>query len=468
MCELHTDTTILISHDASESPLVSQNLPSAPRLSASLGAIGYADTDVVADLYRLLPPEGVKILLVLFLSFLTGLEREEHKTSTDRYSFGGVRTYPLIGLIAYGVSLLSGGQVLPVLVGFAVVAGFLLLSYRHKVEASGFAGITSEMSALTTYIAAALVFREEFWIATTLTVASMLLLELKAALEGLTKRIAPEEILTFTKFLLLSAVILPVLPNQEFGPFQINPAKAWLVVVAVSTVSYGSYVIQKLTKGQGGVLLAALLGGAYSSTVTTVVLAKRAARENRPHLFSGCTLIASGAMYLRLAGLVTLFNRNLILLLGVPFLILAAAGVLGGWLWTRMPESHTGPVAREFEPKNPLELRSAFLFAVLFLVMLVATHLVVTYLGKAGVYSLAAVMGVSDVDPFIMGMTQAGGTTTALTVAAAAILLAAASNNLVKGIYAYSMSDHKTCIQSLTFLAALAAGGLVPLLWLAR
>ena len=94
-------------------------------------------------------------------------------------------------------------------------------------------------------------------------------------------------------------------------------------MVAVSTVSYGSYVIQKMTKGQGGVMLAGVLGGAYSSTVTTVVLAKRAARENRPHLFSGVTLVASGMMYLRLAGLVTLFNRNLIMLLGAPFLVLA-------------------------------------------------------------------------------------------------------------------------------------------------
>ena len=100
--------------------------------------------------------------------------------------------------------------------------------------------------------------------------------------------------------------------------------------------------------------------------------------------------------------------------------------------------------------------------------MLVATHLVVTYLGKAGVYSLAALMGVTDVDPFIMGMTQAAGQTAPLTVAAAGILIAAASNNLVKGIYAYSMSDRKTCIQSLCLLAGLAAAGLVPLLWLTQ
>jgi len=418
------------------------------------------------DFYRLLPPEGAKILLVLFLSFLMGLEREERRTASEHYSFGGVRTYPLIGLIGYATSLLSGGQILPVMLGFAVVGGFLMLAYQHKVATSIFSGVTSEMSGLTTYLVGALVYREQFWIATTVTVASMLLLELKAVLEGLTKRIAAEEILTFTKFLLLTAVILPVLPNQEFGPFHINPFKAWLVVVAVSGVSYGSYVIQKLTKGQGGVILAALLGGAYSSTVTTVVLAKRAARESRPHLFAGGTLIASGVMYVRLAGLVTMFNRNLLTTLGVPFAILAGVGMGAGWLWTRIPDARAGEVKREYESRNPLELRAAFFFAVLFLAILVATHLAIAYLGRAGVYTLAGLMGVTDVDPFIMGMTQSAGGVTSLKVASAAILIAAASNNLVKGIYAFSLSDRKTGVESLCLLGGLTVAGLAPLLWL--
>jgi len=94
--------------------------------------------------------------------------------------------------------------------------------------------------------------------------------------------LSSEEIFTFAKFLLLSAVILPILPNQEFGRFHINPFKTWLVVVAVSTISYGSYVLQKMTKDRGGILLASVLGGAYSSTVTTVVLSRRSAvRSNR-------------------------------------------------------------------------------------------------------------------------------------------------------------------------------------------
>jgi uncharacterized membrane protein (DUF4010 family) len=419
------------------------------------------------DFYRWLPPEGVKIVLVLSLSFLIGLEREEHKTGAELYSFGGVRTFPLIGLIGYALAFLSGGQVLPVTLGFAVVGGFLMLSYWHKLSTAGMAGVTSEMAGLATYLVGALVSHEHYWIATTVGVASMLLLELKGALEGLTKRIAGDEILTFTKFLLLTAVVLPVLPNQEFGPFRINPFRTWLVVVAVSTVSYGSYVIQRWTKQRGGLILAAILGGAYSSTVATVVLARRASHENHPHLFSGATLVASGVMYLRLSALLGLFNRSLLLTLGLPFCVLAGVAMVAGWLWSRLPDPNPSEIKREYEPNNPLELSAALLFASLFLAILIVTHLVVVHLGKAGVYGLAAVMGVSDVDPFIMGMTQSAGSATPVSVAAAAIVIAAASNNVAKGIYAYALSDRKTGIRSLALLAALALLGLAPLIWLA-
>jgi uncharacterized membrane protein (DUF4010 family) len=322
------------------------------------------------------------------------------------------------------------------------------------------------MSGLTTYLVGTLVFYGHIWIATTLSVASLLLLELKTVLENLAEEAAPDEILTFAKFLLLTAVILPILPKQEFGPFHINPFKTWLVVAAVSTVSYGSYVLQKLTKQRGGVVLAAFLGGAYSSTVTTVVMSRRAAREDRPHLFSGAMLIASGMMYLRLVALIALFNRNLVLTLAPALVVLAGVAIAVGWLWSSRPDAHASDVKREFEPKNPLELLAAFLFAVLFLVMLIATQLAVKYLGRAGVDTLAAIMGVTDVDPFIMGMTQAAGTLTPLREAAAAVLIAAASNNLIKGIYSYSLADRKTGIQSLSLLAGLAALGLVPLFWI--
>ena len=418
------------------------------------------------DLYLWLPPDAVKIILVLFLSFLIGLEREEHKASAGSYSFGGVRTFPLIGFIGYAIALLSGTQLLPVILGFLVVGGFLLLSYWHKLSCDEAAGVTSEMSGLTTYLVGALVYYDHWWIATALSVASLLLLELKAGLEALAKRTAPEEVLTFAKFLLLTAVILPVLPHQEFTRFHINPFKTWLVVVAVNAVSYGSYVLQKVTKEHGGVILAAFLGGAYSSTATTVAMSRRAAREQRPHLFSGGILIASGTMYLRLAALLTLFSRPLAAKLVPAFLVLSAAAITTGWFWSHRPDPVITQIKREFEPGNPLELMAAFLFAILFLGMLIATQLVVTYLGTAGIRILGAVMGVADVDPFIMGMTQSAGILTPVNVAASGVLIAAASNNIAKGIYSFSLADRKTGIQSLSLLVALAVAGLIPLLWL--
>lgn len=412
--------------------------------------------------------EGMKILLVLFLSFLIGLEREEHRTAPDHYAFGGVRTFPLIGLIGYVVALLSGTQIIPVTLGFLVVGGLLVVSYIHKLSTEKTSGVTTEVSALVTYLLGALVYHEHLWIATTIAVISMFLLELKVTLEGLTQRVPSAEIFTFTKFLLLTAVILPIVPHDSYTQFAINPFKTWLVVVAVSTVSYGSYVLLKLTRGKQGVLLSALLGGAYSSTVTTVALAKRSATEQQPHLFSGGTLIASGMMYLRLALLLALFNRGLLHLLGVPFLLLAVLAVISGWLWSRIPDPVSQDITRKFEPKNPLELRAALLFAVLFIAMVIITHLAVTYLGAKGVYGLAAIMGLSDVDPFILGVTQSAGRDTPLVVAAVGIAIAAASNNVVKGFYAYGFSDRRTGLFSLSLLLALALLGLTPLIWLLR
>ncbi len=429
------------------------------------------------ELYQHLPPEAVKIVMVLFLSFLTGLEREERKAAAGAYYFGGVRTFPLIGLIGYSLALIAGNDYLSVTIGFLGVAGFLMLSFWHKLtqpepgNGARPAGVTTEMSGLATFLVGALVSYGHFWTATAISVAGLLLLDLKAALESLATLIAPREIFTFAKFLLLTGVILPILPNQQYGPFHINPFKTWLVVVAISAISYASYVLQKLTKGKGGLVAASLLGGAYSSTVTTVVLARQSKAADQPRLYSGCILMACGMMYLRLAILLALFNRQLMALLGVPFLVLAAVAVGAGWLWSwraKAAPAGDGTADHAIDTKNPLELGTAFLFALLFLVMLVVTQLAVTYLGRAGVNTLAAIMGVTDVDPFIMGLTQTATSPDAVKIAAGAIVIAAASNNVIKGIYARSIAGRKTGMQSLIFLVSLAAVGLIPLFWLAR
>jgi len=291
-----------------------------------------------------------------------------------------------------------------------------------------------------------------------------LLLQLKSGLEKLTERIDSDDILTFTKFLVLAAVVLPIVPDKSYTEYNLNPFHTWLVVVVVSGISYGSYLLQQVTKKRGGILLAALLGGAYSSTVTTIALSRRSRTESNTALFSGGILVASGMMYARLAILVSLFNRQLMVLLGLPFLGLSAAAVLGGWGWSRRKEKGPKYLHRDRDPPNPLELRAALLFAGLFLAMLVVTKVAVTTFGKAGVYFVAAVMGVSDVDPFILGMTQSAGTLTPIEIAAAAITIAAASNNFAKAAYAYALSSPASRWASMLLLVGLGVVGLAPLL----
>jgi len=413
------------------------------------------------------PTQALQLLLVLALSFLIGLEREGHKADWKFGAFGGVRTFPLIGLLGYGLALVSPGSLLLAAVGLIAVAALLAIALQRKLlaaEAAGkSAGITSEVSALMVYLIGILAERGLLWIAATLAVACLILLELKVGLERLSHLFPGDEVLTLAKFLALSVVVLPLLPDRDLGPFAINPFKTWLVVVAVTGISYGSYLLQRFLPAAGSVRLTALLGGAYSSTLATVALSRKARSIDQPCLVAGSILMASGVMYLRIAMLLSLFSRELMLRVALPFVGLGAVAVLAGWLWSRRRDGADSPVAGAV--RNPLELSAAFLFALLFMLMVVATKLVSNALGKGGLLSLAALMGLTDVDPFILGVAQGTGDRIAIPLAAAAVVVAAASNNLIKGFYGYSFADRVTGRQTFALLAGLAFLGLAPLLW---
>ena len=188
-----------------------------------------------------------------------------------------MRAFPIIGLIGYSLALLSGTQLTLIAVGFAVMGSFLWLSYQHKLQSYKETGVTTELSALVTYVIGALVSRDQFWIATTLAILAMLLLELKDFLETLATKIPGQEILTFTKFLLLTCVILPFVPDQIFTRFAVNPYKTWLIVVAISL--HGSYLLERAAKAQEHTARG-VAWRAYSSTFTTFAMAKRARAAN--------------------------------------------------------------------------------------------------------------------------------------------------------------------------------------------
>ena len=215
-----------------------------------------------------------------------------------------------------------------------------------------------------------------------------------------------------------------------------NPFHTWLIVIAISGLSYAAYALERLVGSKRSVVLAAIFGGIYSSTSTTIVLAKRSRLEKPSHLFSGAILIASGFMYFRLAALLFIFNLKLGLILLVPFLTLAVLFCLVGGVWMNLgPKTKSADEAGPLEARNPLELQSAFVFAGLFTVMGVLTMYTLQYLGSHGIFVLSFLTGLTDVDPFVMSLTQSSGEVLTTQMAAKAIIIAAASNNMVKGAY---------------------------------
>ena len=410
------------------------------------------------------PTEVTKIALTFLLSFLVGLEREEHKHEAPQtYVFGGVRAYPLIGLLGYALSEISGENPFLLAAGFLTLGTFLALSYWKKLNTGMEAGMTSELSGLFTFAVGALVYKEQFWVATTLVVIAVFLLELKKGLEGVALKIPAEEIYTFSKFLLLTAVVLPVVPNHEFTPFLLNPFKIALVVVVISGISYAAYVLDKVVGKKGGVLLSAFLGGSYSSTITTLVLSRRTKTEDQPRLFSGSILIASGMMYFRLLVLLALLSPQVATLLAPPFLILGAIATAVGFFWAKSEKTES--VARpKTADRNPLEIRAALIFAFLFVAMAVLTQLARQHLGSSGIYALAFLSGLSDVDPFIMSISQTGTQTMTLEIIASSVLIATISNNLLKGGYTFWVARGPARLQGLIFLLSLGILGLAGFL----
>jgi len=197
-------------------------------------------------------------------------------------------------------------------------------------------------------------------------------------------------------------------------------------------------------------------------------MAKQARNAKTPHGYAGVILIASGVMYFRFLVLIGLFNAQLAQRLLWPFLALGAIGVAGGWLWSGLPDGGGTSAEVGYSTKNPLELVSALLLAVVFVAMLVAMNYALIHMGRVGIYGLATLTGLAPVDPFIMGLTQTAGKLTPMGLAAGGVVVASASNNFAKAFIALFFADPKTGRQSLALLLGLTALGLLPLIWVVR
>jgi len=411
-----------------------------------------------------MPPDLAALLLTLAISLLIGFEREEYRDDRPKSFFGGVRTYPLIGLTGFLLTVAFPESTIPFATGVLVLGALLVLSHSTALK-SPHTGITSEIAALLTFGIGGAAAAGHHWLSVATGVIAVLFLHEKERLEGLVDRIPRRELGTLLRFLLMTGVILPVVPNHAFTAFDINPFKIWLVVVAVSAISYLSYLLQ-LRWGGRGLIPAAILGGAYSSTATTVVLARQSkVSRRRPIRYAGAILTATGVMYLRLWILVMLFARHLAQRLTLLFWCAGVSAILVGVFldrYRRRDYPTTEAADDERRPsENPLELTAAFTFALIFLAVLVITRLVAQHFGNTGVLVLSAIMGTTDVDPFILGLTQTAGQGVTIATAAAAVVIAAASNNVMKGIYAMIFGERRAGRLSFALLTLWGAATIV-------
>src|SRR5579864_675661 len=329
-------------------------------------------------------------LLLLGLGFFFGLAFEEFYGQSQQARPGGVRSFPLLALVGAVLYRLDTIRLLPMVAGLVVLGAWLTCYYwRHIVEidpeGQPNVGLMTAVCNVLAYLIGPAVFAEPPWVAIGITVVAVLLLTAREKLHGFARRLEVGEIVTAGKFLILTGLVLPFLPNSPVTTLTtITPHQVWLAVLAVCTVSYASYLLQRYVAPREGGLWAAVLGGLYSSTATTVVLARRA--HSAPDLLGQVQtgiILATAIMYLRMLIIVAMFDWPLALALAPVLLGLAGlGGILAGlWYWIGARRVATSAVTDA--PANPLELTAALVFAALFVVISLASAWVSRQFGVA-------------------------------------------------------------------------------------
>ena len=369
----------------------------------------------------------VQLGISLLLGLLVGLQRQRTESS-----IGGIRTFPLIATFGTLCGLLAvehGGWI--VAAGLVALAALLVVSNLMLAKGGDTdAGQTTEVSALLLYgIGAYLVFGE-MAVAVVLGGAIAVLLHYKDLLHAFASRFGERDVTAFMQFILITLVILPVLPNEAYGPYDVlNPFQIWLMVVLIVGISLVGYVAYKLFGAREGAVLGGLIGGLVSSTATTVSFARRTAtKPGVAGLAALVVMIASGIVFVRVLAEIAVvapahFGRIAPPL--VAMLILAAGIAVFLYFHTR---NHRAVMA---EHGNPADLRTAIIFGSLYAVVVFAVAWTNAEFGDRGLYLVALVSGLTDMDAITLSTSQLVGQDRLDTQTAWRMILVASLANLV-------------------------------------
>jgi uncharacterized membrane protein (DUF4010 family) len=402
-----------------------------------------------------------RLALIGALAVFLGLSFEEVYKRDHHANPGGVRTFPLLAVCGAMLYLIEPQHALAFIAGLLVI-GMWLQAYIRRAQEDGSAAGTLMIPAsnLIAFLIGPIGLTQPPWLVVAIAVAAVLLLGTRERLHQLITLIPPDETVTAGQFLVLVGVILPLVPDQAVTTLTpLTPYKVWLAVVAICTLSYASYLLQRYAPARDATLLPAVLGGLYSSTAATIALAKRARETGGGDDLAAGIVVATAVMYLRLGVVVALFNVQFALALAPALAGLFAVGAaMSAYEWRRASAT-IADKNLSVPAANPLQIPTAVVFALIFVVISVVSSWAQASFGRQGVFALAFLVGVTDIDPFVINVAQGGVANLSIGSISAAFLIAASSNNVVKAIYAVAFGGVKAARRPAVMLLLLAACG---------
>lgn len=389
--------------------------------------------------------ELISILLVVIFGFLTGLEvknyKEQFTTAEDGLHLGSTRTYTFLALLGFVFFKISIELYIVGFLGFILI--YSMFYFFRLKEKRG--SILLYLIGGIVYSYGPFIYKFGYWELALLFVLIVFILNSKYRIKQYYEKIDVTEIETFSKFLVLSAVILPILPKQNLPYIDISPFKIWLAVVVISGISYISYILSKFVFKNKGFLVAGILGGLYSSTATTVVLAKKV--NISKEIINSSIIIATSMMYLRLIAIAFIFNYEIGKHILIPYIVLSLIGIIIAMFFYKKDNTSQTSISNQ----NPLELQTAFIFAALFVIMMALTKYITINFGNEGLKILSFIAGVSDIDPFVLSLLMGKFHIDTKSIISA-IFIATGSNNFLKAFYAYFFGKKGTLSSIITLI----------------
>jgi len=403
-----------------------------------------------------------RFFIALALGLLIGLEREYARYKERGHEYAGIRTFPLITL--FGALAAFLGELISIwilLLGMLLVGILIIVAY-FGVKDKKHIGATTEIAGLLAFFIGVLTYYGEISFAVILTIIIAVILYARSMLHHFAQHISQKELGSTLAFAVIVFIILPFLPDQGYGPYNLfNPHFIWLMVILISGIGFIGYALMKWY-GEKGIVLAGLLGGIVSSTATTISFAQRSMKEVKvyPTLVLG-VLLANAVMFIRVLIEIFVINRSLLSKMLLPMLGLAVLTfVFSYFLWKKSKK-----IKGKIELGTPLALKPAIQFAVIFAFILALVKLANIYLSSKGVYLVSFLSGFADVDAVTLSLSQLAKTELAENIARDGILIAVLTNVAVKGGIAYWLGGKEFGKAVVGYFAVLIVVGL-GLVWL--